>query len=191
MRAPNWSIASSPKWARNDLPVIRHREGALSAFGRFLDAVDWVIIRVVVISMTVMVMTVAAQVFLRYVLNLSIDWAEEVSRLSFVWSVFFAIPIAIKRGAHVGITLLTDRLPNPMRNVLFRAMNVLAVALMLVVAYEAAILTKDQWDEPMATLDVSVGLFMLPLFIGAAHSVFHLLHDALSGQIHEPEAVSE
>ena len=49
------------------------------------------------------------------------------------------------------------------------------------VAYEAMILTHDQWDEPMATLDYSVGFFMLPLLIGAAHSLLHLFNGVLNG----------
>jgi len=163
------------------LAAARARESALSAFHRLLDALDWLIAKVVIASMGIMVTVVAAQVFLRYALNLSLDWAEEISRLFFVWSVFFAIPLGVKRGAHVGISLLTDRLPPPMQDKLFRAMNVLATVLMGVVAYEAAILTKDQWDEPMSTLDFSVGLFMLPLFVGAAHSVLHLVDGALTG----------
>lgn len=153
----------------------------LGAFRRLLDAVDWVAVKLVIVSMTIMVTVVSAQVFLRYALNLSLDWAEEISRLFFVWSIFLAIPLGIKRGAHVGIGLLTEHLPPRLRDALYRLMNVLAMALMAVVAYEAAILTKDQWDEPMSTLDVSVGLFMLPLFLGAAHSILHLLNGVLRG----------
>ena len=47
--------------------------------------------------------------------------------------------------------------------------------------YEAVVLTRDQWDEPMSTLDFSVGWFMLPLAVGAAHALLHLLHGILSG----------
>jgi TRAP-type C4-dicarboxylate transport system permease small subunit len=49
------------------------------------------------------------------------------------------------------------------------------------VAWEAAILTRDQWDEPITTLDLSVGFFMLPLLIGAAHSILHLVLQLVEG----------
>jgi TRAP-type C4-dicarboxylate transport system permease small subunit len=81
----------------------------------------------------------------------------------------------MKRGVHVGINLLTGLLPTLAQNTLFRLMSALAIVMMAVVAWEAAILTRDQWDEPMTTLDVSVGFFMLPLLIGAAHSILHLV----------------
>lgn len=157
------------------------RDAARGAFLRFLDGLDWIVAKIVIASMAIMVGGVAGQVFFRYVLNLSVDWAEEISRLFFVWSVFFAIPLGVKRGAHVGISLLTDHLRAAAQHGLFRAMNVLAMILMAVVAYEATILTRDQWDEPMSTLDYSVGFFMLPLAIGAAHSFLHLLNGVLNG----------
>ena len=164
---------------------------ALSGFQRALDVLDWIVAKVVIGSMAIMTTVVAAQVFTRYALNLSLDWAEEISRLFFIWSIFFAIPLGVKRGAHVGIALLTDRLPAHLQDKLFRAMNGLAMLLMAVVAYEAAVLTRDQWDEPMSTLDFSVAWFMLPLAVGAAHAFLHLLNGILSGPPPRQELATE
>lgn len=148
---------------------------------RALDGIDWVAALLVILIMAGMVVVVSAQVFLRYVLNLSLDWAEEISRLLFVWSIFIAIPLGIKRGAHLSVVLLTEKLPADLRTRLFRTMNGFAMVLMAVVAWQAGVLMRDQWDEPMSTLDISVGLFMLPLLIGAVHSLFHLLLDTIDG----------
>jgi TRAP-type C4-dicarboxylate transport system permease small subunit len=165
--------------------------GALGAFGRLLGALDWIMSKVVIASMAIMVVVVIVQVFLRYVLNISLDWAEEISRLFFVWSVFFAIPLGIKRGAHVGVALITERLPLLMQGGLFRIMSALAAVLMAVVAYEAGLLTKDQWDEPMSTLDFSIGFFMLPLCIGAVHAFLHLVFGIFNGPPPKQELASE
>ncbi|MGE0521502.1 MAG: TRAP transporter small permease [Variibacter sp.] len=165
--------------------------GALGVFELFLDRLDWLMSKLVIASMAVMVTVVVAQVFLRYVLNISLDWAEELSRLSFVWSVFFAIPLGIKRGAHVGVSLITDRLPIPMQSTLFRIMSALAAIMMAVVAYEAALLTKEQWDEPMSTLDISIGLFMVPLCVGAIHALLHLIFGVFNGPPPKPDLSAE
>jgi len=147
-----------------------------------LAAIDWTAGALIVLAMATMTTVVAVQVGLRYGLNQSLDWADEVSRLAFVWAVFLAIPLGVKRGSHVGMELLTGWLPGGVRRGLFRVVALLAMALMVVVAWQAAILARDQWDEPMSTLDVSVGLFMLPLAIGAVHSVLHLLAGLVSGE---------
>ena len=167
------------------------RSDVLAAFRHGLEALDWAVAKLVIGSMAIMTIVIAAQVFTRYALNLSLDWAEEISRLFFVWSVFFAIPLGVKRGGHVGISLLTDRLPPTIKDKLFRAMSMLAMLLMAVVVYEATVLTRDQWDEPMATLDYSVGWFMLPLAVGAAHAFFHLLNGVLSGPPQRQELATE
>jgi TRAP-type C4-dicarboxylate transport system permease small subunit len=70
-------------------------------------------------------------------------------------------------------------------------MNALAMLLMAVVAYEAAVLARDQWDEPMSTLNFSLGWFMLPLCVGAAHAFLHLLNQVLSGQPERQELATE
>lgn len=150
-----------------------------AALGRTLDGVDWIAGKTVVLAMIGMVSIVSAQVFMRYALNLSIDWAEEVSRLLFVWSVFLAIPLGIRHGAHVGMTLLTGVMPEGPRAGLARLMALMGMGLMAMVGWQGAILTIDQWDEPMSTLDVSVGFFMLPVCIGALHGALHLLSQAL------------
>jgi TRAP-type C4-dicarboxylate transport system permease small subunit len=146
-----------------------------------LNVVDWIVAALVVLAMAAMTTIVAIQVGLRYGLNESLDWADEVSRLAFVWAVFLAIPLGIKRGAHLSVVLLTDRLPAGPRSMLFRAMNALAMVLMAVVAWQATILIRDQWDEPMSTLDISIGLFMMPVVIGAVHSELHLLAGIIAG----------
>ena len=149
---------------------------------RALNLIDWTITLLVIVAMAAMVTIVAAQVGLRYVLNQSFDWADELSRLLFVWSIFLAIPLGIKRGAHVSVELLTEWLPTDLRRRLFRMVSLLAMALMTLVAWEAGVLTRNQWDEPMSTLDISVGLFMLPVLVGAIHSVLHLLVGVVDGR---------
>ncbi len=135
----------------------------------------------IVATMSGMVAVVSMQVLLRYVFNDSLDWGEDVARLLFVWSIFLAIPLGIKSGAHVSIELLVRSLPAAHQRWLTRATAVLSIVLMTVVFYQAAILVIDQWDENLPALNVSVSLFMVPVCIGAAHSVLHLLRLAATG----------
>lgn len=155
--------------------------GARSPLAAGLDVIDATAAKAIIAIMGVMVAVVSAQVFLRYGFNSSIDWADEVSRLCFVWSIFLAIPLGIKRGAHIGIELLVAHLPPRPRDLLYRATTALSAVLMMVVAYEAIWLTLEQWDEPMSTLDISVGWFMVPICVGAVHGLLHLIRLVLTG----------
>lgn len=150
---------------------------------RALHAVDRGVAWIIAAVMAVMVAVVSIQVAYRYGLNGSFDWADEISRLAFVWTVFLAVPLGLKQGAHIGIELVVQRLPEGARGALFRLMSALAVVLMLTVAWQAAVLVTQQWDEMLSTIPVSSALFMVPVAWSAVHSAVHLAVLAGTGRM--------
>jgi TRAP-type C4-dicarboxylate transport system permease small subunit len=139
---------------------------------RSLDAISrWLII----VLMALMTSTVILQVFFRYVLNDSIDAADEISRVTFVWSILLAIPHGLKNGAHVGIDLVVGYLRPRLRAIIFRLTSAAGIILLLVVAWEAFGMARRIWDQPMPTLPLSNGLFYIGLLISMVHSALHLV----------------
>src|SRR3546814_3195633 len=51
------------------------------------------------------------QVFNRFVLGLPLSWSEEFQKFGHIWMVFIAIPVAYRRGAHIGMDAVLVRLP--------------------------------------------------------------------------------
>jgi TRAP-type C4-dicarboxylate transport system permease small subunit len=141
---------------------------------------------IIIIAMAAMVAVVSTQVLLRYVFNESLDWAEDIARLLFVWAIFLAIPLGIRRGTHVTIELLTTHLPAGLRRALLRCMALACAALMGVVCWISVQLVIQQWEELLTTVDISVGLFMVPLALGGAHSMLHFLAVAIEGHFVAP-----
>jgi len=148
---------------------------------RILSGLDRIVTAAVLAAVAVMVAVVSSQVALRYGLNRSIDWADELGRLAFVWTIFLAIPLGVRDGAHIGIDLLVDKLPAAMRGLLRRAGAALCAALMLAIAWAALGVAREQWDELMSTVDLSVGWFIVPVGVGALLSALHLLHIVIAG----------
>jgi TRAP-type C4-dicarboxylate transport system permease small subunit len=146
-----------------------------------LDAVDVAAKWAIVAAMAAMVAIVSTQVGLRYLFNSSIGWADEVSRLAFVWSIFLAIPIGVRAKAHIGIDLLANLLPGALRDALGRAVAAASAGLMAAVGWYAYTLAADQWDEKMASLEFSASWFVVAVCVGAAHSCAHLLRLAAFG----------
>ena len=147
---------------------------AASVPGRLLGVIDRGAEATVVVVMAIMLVVVSVQVLLRYVFNTSIDWAEDVARLCFVWSIFLAIPLGIKHGAHIAIELLVPHLPGRWQRALFRLVAMLSAVMMAIVVYYAALQVAQQWDEMLPTIALSSGLFMVPVALGGVHSVLHL-----------------
>ena len=164
------------------MPSLQHKAGFQQPLANLLAIWDRLAQWLIMGLMAAMVAIVSTQVFLRYVLNSSIGWADEISRLTFVWAIFLAIPLGIRAGVHLGIGVLAARLPVTLRGLLTRAVAAVSAALMLLVCYESAIISHDQWDEKMASADFSAGWFVLAVAVGSAHSALHLFWIMLTSE---------
>lgn len=56
-----------------------------------------------------MLVLVSAQVFFRYVLQVSVPWTEEAARWFYAWQVFLGSALAMRARIHLQITVLLDR----------------------------------------------------------------------------------
>jgi TRAP-type C4-dicarboxylate transport system permease small subunit len=153
----------------------------LRPLSALLAALDLAVAWTLCVAMAVMVVVVGAQVALRYGLNSSFDWADEVARLSFVWSIFLAIALGIKTGSHIGIEMVVAKFPAAVRGGVARIVALVCAAALLLVAWESAIVARDQWDELMGAVNVSSAWFLVPLVIGGVHGALHLLWITLNG----------
>lgn len=146
-----------------------------------MEKIDWATAKILVTTMGVMAVLVCVQVFSRYVLSSSIDWADEISRLMFVWSMFLAIPHGVKAGVHVGIDVLVKLLNPTIRRNLARVMLAACSILALVVFYNGVIVVVQKWDELMPTVDITASVYYIPVLIAMLHSFLHLLFLAVAG----------
>ncbi|HKX38674.1 MAG TPA: TRAP transporter small permease [Burkholderiales bacterium] len=150
-----------------------------TALARLDLASRWLIIA----AFAVMVTVVAAQVLFRYFLNLSLDWADEVGRLSFVWTAFLGVAHGVKVGAHVGIDFVARLMPPAPLAWVFRASCTACAVLMGIVAWQSVVIAAETWDQLMPVLDFSTGWFYVAIAVCGVHS---LLHFALLAWDHEP-----
>ena len=133
---------------------------------------------VAVIAAATMVIVVTAQVVMRYGFNSSFDWADEVSRLAFVTTIFVAIPLGIRDGTHVGIDLMVNRLPVFPRRAIQRLMSTIASIMLLIVTWATAEVAGATWSERMGAIDITSSVFFFPVIAGALHAALHLLYMA-------------
>ena len=77
---------------------------------RYLDMLETTIRWTVVLLLAVMVAAIGSQVFARYLFHQSLYWTEELGRHVMVWMIFLASVLCVRRGFHLSITLLKERL---------------------------------------------------------------------------------
>jgi len=64
-----------------------------------------------ILLLLAMAVIIIINVFMRYVLNSGIRWAEEISKLLMVWFTFIGMAVGIKQGLHISLHLLPKNLP--------------------------------------------------------------------------------
>jgi TRAP-type C4-dicarboxylate transport system permease small subunit len=68
-----------------------------------MTGIDRLVESALIVIFAAMIAVGAAQVFNRYFLNISLSWSEEFQRYGQIWLVFLAVPVAYRRGMHMGI----------------------------------------------------------------------------------------
>lgn len=55
---------------------------------------------------TIMLIVVLMQIFMRFVMNDSLAWSEELARFCFIWIVFIGVSYGVKHQRHIKVDLL-------------------------------------------------------------------------------------
>jgi TRAP-type C4-dicarboxylate transport system permease small subunit len=85
-----------------------------------------------VACLAIMVAVIFAQVVMRYAFNNSLSWSEELARYLFVWVSWMGISFGQKKGEHITITMLEDKLKGKAKIGLRVIGNILTLAILAV-----------------------------------------------------------
>ncbi|MCL2851874.1 MAG: TRAP transporter small permease [Defluviitaleaceae bacterium] len=133
------------------------------------------------------------QVVMRYVFLNAIPWAEEAVRFMFVWASFIGAAIGIKEKIHIGIDLVTARLPQKAQRVTSTVVYFIIMWLayyMVTAGWEFTRFTHAQLSPaltiPMSYVHVAIPISGVLIIIYSSIEVFKLWkkpnQDAVSGQ---------
>ncbi|WP_324670054.1 TRAP transporter small permease [Geochorda subterranea] len=130
-----------------------------------------------------LVVTVSANVFARYLFLSGLVWAEELARIGFVWVVFLGAYVALTRGNHLAIRLVTDRVPARHRRAVRTVSGLLMLAFLGTVAWYGSVLVARTVAfgrvTPILGISAAWGYAAVP--VSSALMFVHVLHLLLSG----------
>ena len=92
----------------------------------------------VVVAVAVMLVSLGAQVVMRYVFGQALSWSEELALLLFSWIVLLMTALGVREGYHVRMDLVAEHLPR-------RVAAVLAHAIQVSVIVTGAFLIRHGW----------------------------------------------
>ncbi|WP_454019625.1 TRAP transporter small permease [Azospirillum sp. Marseille-Q6669] len=130
----------------------------------------------------VLVTLVTANVFARYALEVGLLWAEEVSRLLFVWVVFLGSWVALRRKAHMAIDVVAERLPAASRAAVVLLGQLCVLVFLCVVAWAGYRLVMTTLDFGRATpiLGISAAWGYLAVPVAAALMALEVLRELIA-----------
>ncbi|MFM7008619.1 MAG: TRAP transporter small permease [Betaproteobacteria bacterium] len=123
---------------------------------RFCDVVEKALKYVAVVVVLLMLLALAAQVFLRYVFGISLSWSEELALLGFGWVIVIATAVGVRRMTHARMDLLLNVLPASLRWVIERLIAVMLFGLGLFLAYYG-------WDYMVETRGATSAAIGFPI----------------------------
>lgn len=112
---------------------------------------------IVATLMAAITVIIFAQVFGRYVLFYSLPWSEEMARYMMVWISALGAAVALRKGAHVGLDILVQRLPSPARMVVELLALLFALALTGVLAWFGFKLASFNMMQQSAAMRLPMG----------------------------------
>ena len=118
-----------------------------------------------------MVMALALQVIMRFVFSSSLAWTEELSRYTFIWSVYMGGVLAVKHGQHVRITAQFLIFPPKIRVAVRVFTDLLWIAANFFIAYQSRLVLGDAFAFP----EVSPTLGIVKGYVEAMLPVCFLL----------------
>lgn len=120
-----------------------------------------------------MVGLVILNVLLRFLFGYSITWAEEVSTILFVWSVFIGASAVYKHKMDIGIDVLILSLPIVAQHYVRLLVSCLLLLINGYIFYMSIVFTTIAWAKPTAVLGVSSAIVNSALIVGFGLMTWH------------------
>ncbi|HYP84044.1 TRAP transporter small permease [Variovorax sp.] len=121
-------------------------------------------------------------VFTRYVLGTGSQWPEPIAILFMMVFTFIGAAAAYRAGAHIAVTMLTDRLPGPFKVLDRILVDLLMILICSFVAWAGTRLCMETWNQSIAELTwLPVGLTYAAMPVGAAATLVFVIEQMIHG----------
>ena len=119
-----------------------------------------------VILFATMVAVIFLQIIMRYVLNNSLTWSEELGRFIFQWLTWIGISLGARLGQHIKISILTDRLPRKIAHASNVISDLIVIAICVITVYYGVEIAKLFVGTKFTTIKISLAWGYSALVVG-------------------------
>ncbi len=153
----------------------QNSRGAVAPFLRALsDGLNKISEAVLFAVLLLMVGVTTAQVVFRFFFT-ALVWSEELSNFLLVFASFLGAAVAFKRGSHISITFLIEKVSPLGRKLLLTLGQLLGLLFFGIVVYYGAVLMKAEAGQTTPALQISMTwIYLIYPAVGSV-IILHLL----------------
>lgn len=155
---------------------------------KWMDRLYLLAMAVAGLSLVVMTVVIPIGIFSRYVLNRGESWPEPIAIICMVTFTFIGAAVGYRAGSHIAVNMLTDRLPDALKILCARLVDLLMLLISLILFWYSFWLCVELWEQPVAEFPIlTSGESYLPLPVGSAILILFVMERLLFGsQEHRP-----
>jgi TRAP-type C4-dicarboxylate transport system permease small subunit len=135
-----------------------------------------------VVILTAMCILIGLQVFFRYFVNLPLAWTEEISRYLFVWLIYLASSLAVKKRRHLKVDAVLLLFKAKGQYILKIISNFLFLLFCVFISYYAYKITYTlqfiRYQESPA-VGIPMSLAYASVFVGLVLMIIRLIQDTI------------
>jgi len=130
-----------------------------------------------VFLLALMSVLIGLQVFMRYVMNDSLTWSEELARYAFIWATYIGVACAVKRNAHICVEAVVNKLPSLYQHYAAILSHIIFIVFAFMVMKEGYALSMKifSFGQKSSSLGIPMGWIYLAPTVGFALVVIRLL----------------
>ena len=143
---------------------------------RIASIIDTVLFYILSVSLGGLVAICFIQVVSRYIFNTAFSWAEEVSIVILVWATWGGACLSVRRGRHLQILFLVDRLSPTKKTMIQLLTNILAIIFLAYVGITSKTIIQSMTSLTLLSLPsvpINVMYFCVP--IGCIVMIYYML----------------
>lgn len=156
----------------------------------FSSCVRWMVLgekTMAALFLSVILITMAAQVFARYVLDAPFQWSEEVARLALIWLTYISAAFVMAERRHIAVDMISSRIGDRGK-LIIECLSYVIVAgscLLLLIGGAKFVWYVGKVGSPALGISKTwwYGAGMLGLLLMAVHSFVNLLQVCMTGKL--------
>lgn len=130
---------------------------------------------VAAVLLVLLLIEMTAQIVLRFGLNTTVSWLEELIRINFVWAVYACVLVAAVDDKHIRVALHISLLPKRLQALFLGIADIGWVAFNAVIIYGACVYSLSLLEFPYRMATTGINLFWPFLVIPLGFSLLSIL----------------